>query len=260
MPPNQLTIFFARNSRASWDDFRYNSKQDFYALRDLIFADQGQLCAYCEKSLKNNALRKKRIEHFHSKSDKSDPNVNWALDWSNVIGVCLGGSYNDKNQLDSEFRKYPPPHNLSCDAFKGHFEEKNKYLRQCEGYTLNPLDMIASPTLFGFEKATGKLTVNEKGCTLYQPKYNNFSSVAELVNNTILVFNLNCDRLIAERLQIFYEYQRQIKSARRRNDKQIHSKLVQQWFGEQWPSFFTTRRILLATHVEKFLANKAYDG
>ncbi len=257
MPPNQLTTFFDSNPTASWKEFRDTSQsQSYRALKELIFTDQGQLCAYCEQSLKEEVVSKKRIEHYHSKSDKSDPNINWALDWQNVMGVCLGGSYNDSNQADSEFKKYPPPHNLSCDAYKGHLEDNNKLPNEF----LNPLEIIATPTLFDFEKATGKLRVNEENCTAYQQTYNHILSVSELVNNTIIAFNLNCDRLTDARLQVFHAHQGIIKKAIKINDKKIHTKLAQHYFQKEWLSFFTTRRILLSTHAEKYLKGKEYQG
>lgn len=71
--------------------------------------------------------------------------------------------------------------------------------------------MIATPALFSFDKATGKILVNADACTHYTPRKNNFSTVAELVSNTIKVFNLNCDRLVENRLKVFYSYQQKIK-------------------------------------------------
>ena len=253
-PPNQLTTFFDSNPTASWEEF-YNTELDYDELKTLIFTDQGQLCAYCEQSLKTEGASKKRIEHYHSKSDKGNPTINWALDWQNVIGVCLGGSYNDSYKDDSDFKKFPPPDNLSCDSYKGHLEIKNKLPSDF----LNPLEIIASPTLFDFDKATGKLRANENNCTAYQQEHD-APSLSELVFNTITVFNLNCDRLTDARLQVFRAYQRDIAKARKRKDEQIHSKLVKQWLGEEWRCFFTTRRILLSTHAEKYLEDKEYQG
>lgn len=253
IPPNALTQFLSLNPNDSWKNFRdFNNSNDYNFIKQLIFTDQGELCAYCEKSLKNNYPHKKRIEHYHSKSDKSIPNINWALDWNNVIGVCFGGS--DTKDI------HPLPNNLSCDAHKAHLEEIGGLSKQSIGQTLNPLDMIANPALFNFDKATGKLEVNPSACNQYIPKNNAFNTPAELVSNTIKVFNLNCDRLIENRLQVFHDHQRKIKSARQKNNTQIHSQLAKAWFNEKWPSFFTTRRILLGRHAEEHLNTLQYNG
>jgi len=254
VPPNTLTQFFNINPHGSWEeDFRHhNSGQDYKSIKGLIFSDQGEICAYCERSLKNNDPHKKCIEHYHSKSDKSTPNKNWGLDWQNVIGVCLGGS--DTKEI------HPLPSNLSCDRYKSHLENKKVFQKQCEGYILDPLDMVATPPLFRFNKATGELEANTNACNQYVPKNNAFNTTTELVSNTIKVFNLNCDRLLADRLAIFHQYERQIKSARQKNDTQIHGKLAKAWFHEKWPSFFTTRRLLLDRHAEEHLNILQYNG
>jgi len=253
VPPNDLTQFFNLNPSASWKSFRdSNNSHDYTAVKQLIFTDQGELCAYCEISLRKIPLHKKSIEHYHSKSDKSNPNLNWALDWNNVIGVCFGGS-------DSK-EKYPLPSNLSCDSYKAHLESINKLPKQCEGYVLNPLDLIATPCLFDFDKATGKLKVNDEACLVYIPQNNNYETVVELVGKTIDIFNLNCDRLIQERRLIFHDYQRKIKAAKKANNIQIHDQLADYWFSNKWPSFFSIRRILLARPAEQYLNNSQYDG
>lgn len=253
VPPNVLTQFSNLNPNASWENFRnFNNGHDYTAVKGLIFSDQGELCAYCETTLKETSIHKKRIEHYHSKSDKSDRNLNWALDWNNVIGVCLGGS----DSGDS----HPLPSNLSCDSHKGHLENTNKLPKQCEGYVLNPLDLVATPCLFDFDKATGKLKVNDEACLVYIPRNNNYETVAELVGKTIDIFNLNCDRLIQERLLVFYDYQRKIKAARKSNNTQIHNQLASLWFSIKWPSFFSTRRVLLGRYSEQHLKNSEYNG
>jgi len=252
-PPNGLNQFASQNPGDSWIKFRNHKKKRAYkATKKRIFSDQGELCAYCEKSLKQSLPEEKRIEHYHSKSDKSSPNKNWGLDWQNVIGVCLGGS--DTKEI------HPLPNNLSCDAHKAHLENKNTFPKQCEGYILDPLDIVATPALFNFNKATGELTVNSSACNQYIPKYNKFATVAELASNTIDVFNLNCDRLVENRIRIFSSYQQKIEFARTSGDPKIHGKLAKAWFNKKWPSFFTTRRILLGHHAESHLNTLQYNG
>ena len=252
-PPNLLTLFAANYPNNSWDNFRnHNASDDYREIKGLIFTDQGGLCAYCEKSLKEDLPNKKRIEHYHSKSDKSTPGVNWALDWNNVIGVCLGGS--DTKQ------EHPLPKNFSCDAHKAHLEDKNKLQIPCVGYVLDPQDLVASPVLFDLDKSEGKLIVNVAACAQYTPKYNNFETVEELVEKTIEVFNLNCDRLIKQRLKVLHRFEHIINAARKKGNTQIHSQLAERWFINKWPSFFTTRRIILGRYAEQYLNAIQYDG
>ena len=261
LPPNKLTHFEGQNPNGKWKDFYYyNAGADYNETKDLIFADQGELCAYCETSLKNHTPNKKRIEHYHSKSDKGTPGINWALDWNNVIGVCLGGSDPDPDQEPDIKERHSLPINLSCDAYKAHLENKKKLPKQCEGYVLDPLDIVAKPVLFDFDKASGELKVNSSTCVNYRPSSNNFDTVDELVINTIDVFNLNCERLKSIRLKVFHDYERTIKLARNNNNPQIKSQLAKVWFNKKWPSFFTTRRIILGDHAEQYLKTLQYNG
>jgi len=251
--PNELTKYFDNHPNDSWENFRnFNEGDGYNAVKGLVFTDQGELCAYCEKNTRRHYPHEKRIEHYHSKSEKNHSGINWGLDWNNVIGVCLGGS-------DTKI-SHPLPENLSCDSHKGHFETKNKLPIPCDGYVLNPLDIIATPVLFDFDKSTGELAVNSAACAQYSPKHNNFTSVNELVENTIKVFNLNCNRLTEDRLKIFHFYLHQIKLARKKRDTKVHSRLATNWFSERWPSYFTTRRLILGKHAELYLISMKYDG
>jgi uncharacterized protein (TIGR02646 family) len=257
MPPNALTQYSVNHPNKSWNNFKNsNAGRDYKKIKEVIFTDQGEICAYCEQSVRKPNPHKQRIEHFHSKSDISNSNVNWALEWKNVIGVCLGGSYNISDAKIS----YPLPMNLSCDSHKAHLENKKVLSKQCEGYVLDPLDIVATPALFIFDKSNGELHVNSSVCGQYTPKYNNFSTVDELVKNTIEVLNLNCDRLTAHRLKIFRSYEHKIKLARNNKNTQIHSQLAKTWFNKKWPNFFTTRRIILGHHAEQYLKAMQYNG
>lgn len=251
--PDALSHFTTQRPHATWEQLRKSKGRQLYKeIKQLIFTDQGELCAYCERNLKDSPQDEKQVEHFHSKSDDSIPNKNWALDWDNMLGVCTGGKKTKAT--------HPLPENLSCDAYTNHLEMLELLPKQCEGYILNPLDILASPSFFKFDKATGRLEVNLATSSEYTPRYNQFDTVAELVSNTINAFNLNCDRLNKDRLEIFNQYQHQIMIARQRNDEKIHEKLTRAWFNNQWPSFFTTRRILLGSHSELYLTSIQYNG
>lgn len=262
LPPNPLTEFQAEHGESSWGTFRNNNDGLSYKeLAKLIFVDQGQLCAYCEVRIESSPEESdlQRIEHFHEKADTSDVNQNWALEWRNVIGVCKGGSGRENKDSDGK-TIHKTPENLSCDASKGRFVTKRVLPAGCEGYLINPLFLPASPCLFQFDRATGKLKPDVEACDDIVLEENIFDSTRELVDRTIEILNLNCDRLNQQRLELLYEYNRLVEKARRTNDRTIFVSLSERWFRCSWPEFFTTRRILLHKHAENYLRGTSYNG
>jgi len=251
-PPDVLTQYVNQHPDDTWEKFKGRSNSRYKQIKEIIFTDQGHLCAYCEKTLAGLSQDKKQIEHYHSKSDNDNASINLHLDWNNLIGVCSGGKDTKKTHALSE--------NLSCDSHKARLENSNMLEIPCHGVVLNPLDIIATPILFDFEKSTGKLVVNSEACEIYIPETNKFPNVVELVNNTIEVFNLNCDRLTDERLKIFRHYQNCLKDARNINNKNIYVELAVSWFSKKWPSYFTTRRLILGDFAERYLFESNYDG
>jgi len=243
-----MTVYAQHYPENNWDDF-YNTS-DYKEIKTLIFSEQGGLCAFCENEILE--IHKQRIEHFHPKSDKTNSNHNWALDWKNVIGVCLGGSDVDKSV-------HPLPANLSCDAYKDYLITTKKLSEICEGYLFNPLHLPAFPCLFDFDKRTGELKPKEDYAGI-EFENNQYGSTAELVAKTIENLNLNCDRLNQQRLRVFWQYEKEIQKAREKQDRQFKSKLAKHWFQKQWLPFFTTRRILLGNHAENYLTSINYQG
>ncbi|MEZ8215279.1 retron system putative HNH endonuclease [Vibrio sp. 1F148] len=258
LPPNELTKFAESNPGALWDpDFRdHKAGESYKSVREVMVQDQGGLCGYCEKKISKLPAHKQRIEHYHNKSDTDDPTINWGLDWNNVFAVCLGGS----EIKDEEKKQYPLPRNLSCDAYKEHMVCKNLLPQACEGYFLNPLKIIANPCLFGFDKSNGELTVNKSACEALVGIDNQYGTIEELVEKTITILNLNCDRLCSDRLAVLKLYNQEVTKARKAKDREGLSKLAKRWFDNKWPSFFTTKRVLLGTYAEAFLTQSSYDG
>ncbi len=252
LPPNALTDYAQEYPTCDWDNgFRnHHAGSSYQKIKERIFLDQGYLCAYCESAISRDELHNQRIEHFHPKSDKSK---NWGLDWDNIIGVCLGG-----NDVDQS--KHPLPNNLSCDSYKNHLIMQRKLMEACEGLILSPLHITPLSCLFDLDKRTGELKPIKTGCDQQSFYGNQFTTTFELVEKTILFLNLNCDRLNKQRLAVLYQYEQQVKKARQQNDRDYFSKLAAQWFRNKWPSFFTTRRILLGYHAETYLQNTAYNG
>lgn len=252
-PPNELTAYAEKHPSEDWESFRnQHSSADYKALRARIFEDQGGLCGYCEKQVSKLPEHLQRVEHYHSKSDTSGTH-NWALDWNNVFGVCNGGGNADRS-------KHPLPDNLSCDSCKDHLIKTKKLPRACEGYYLNPLRVISTANLFTFNKATGELGVNTEACAGLADVDNHYDTLVELVEKTIEILNLNCLRLCDDRLVILNEWNQHIARARKANNREIHSQLAKRWFSNKWPSFFSTRRILLGKHAEAYLSSIDYNG
>jgi uncharacterized protein (TIGR02646 family) len=249
--PNGLTRFYHQNPLGSWDDFFYhNTSIPYKKLKADIFADQGGLCAYCETQVSKRFVHEQRVEHFHDKSDNSNIAVhNWGLDWNNVIGMCVGGTEHANKTT------YQLPANLSCDSHK-----ERVLTAAPEGVVLNPLLIFASPCLFDLDKRTGELKPHALNCANLCIVGNTFTTVDELVANTIRIFNLNCDRLNQQRKAILFDYNRRIKIARENGDEQVFAKLTRQWFTQKWLPFFTTRRILLSNHAEAYLSQINFNG
>ena len=258
LPPKELTAFSQVNSQASWANFRdHNSGNSYQQTREKLLVDQGGLCAYCEKEVDKLPAHLQRIEHFHPKSDSSDPSKNWHLDWHNMLAVCTGGS----QSTEADHKQHPLPNNLSCDAYKEHCISTKRLDEDCDGYLLNPIELNSTLCFFDFDKATGELVPNTDICqSVFFSGKNEYTDFFELLTKTVELLNLNCQRLRDDRLKVLKLYNQEITKARRTGDTLIFQKLADRWFSQKWPSFFTTRRILLGQHAEKVLTKKNYNG
>ena len=79
-------------------------------------------------------------------------------------------------------------------------------------------------------------------------------------NNATVDCNSNCDCLTTERLLVLKQYNHEVANASKSNDNNFKLKLIHKWFDKKWPSFFTTRRILLGDAAEKHLLTIGYVG
>ncbi|WP_028867044.1 retron Ec78 anti-phage system effector HNH endonuclease PtuB [Psychromonas arctica] len=242
---NALIRFALSDPNATWDDFRgIDQGNPYNSTKKLLFKEQSELCAYCEVSLQDCSENTKRIEHFKSKSGNSNLGENLHLDWFNLLGVCIGGS-DFKNK-----ETYDLPKNLSCDSHKARIEEVEKIAdKNWLGKVLFPLDLQENNKLFNFDKSTGMLIPNTEYCANNEIPHNKFESTFQLVEETIRIFNLNCDRLNKARLVIFYDFERQIKIARGKSDINRIKFLASNWYGRPPKSFQTTRNFLLRDNL-----------
>lgn len=262
--PTSLTNYRKTEPQSSWqqmkDDPFSGGKKAYLDCRENLIDGQGGLCAYCEIDIRDNNPLKCRVEHFHPKSDIT-PGHNWALDWVNLLGVCAGGSYAYNSEPGHHLE--PTDENLSCDAHKDRMIQSGKLLDKCEGWILNPVQLVAFPSLFRLEISSGKLTADPTTCAASAPlPGNEHATVEALVEHTIAMLNLNCDRLNQARKIILWDIERNIKKQRDAGLSPQHGmmNLAQRYFRLQWQGFFTTIRFRLGDAAESRLAEIHFQG
>lgn len=86
--PRSLTEY-KKISNAYYDG--YSEKND---VREVLLKDQGHLCAYCMKRITKDQMK---IEHWLSQSSLKE-NEKKALDFSIMLGVCMGNEGQKDNQ------------------------------------------------------------------------------------------------------------------------------------------------------------------
>ncbi len=261
--PASLQAFRQAQPQATWEQLRTdpnNGGMQAYAdIRSESNLSQGGICAYCEIDIRDNDSLKSRVEHFHAKSHTGTP-TNWALHWPNMLAVCAGGS----------FRFGAPPHtlqpldqNLSCDAHKDRLIQQRMLPEACEGWVIDPLLLPAAPSLFAINKTSGELRANEETCANAPPWPNNqHADVKSLVEHTIAVLNLNCDRLCSARRVVIHDIERNKKKQRLAGQtaQQGLSLLAKRYLGNPWPGFFTTICLCLGVAADSHLQQIQYQG
>ena len=252
--PKSLKNYTINNASNNWDDLR-RDRVVYSDIRTIIFKDQGGICAYCEQDFSCNVgdddYITQMIEHFHPKRDINTKN--WALDWNNLLGCCTGGT--QANNF-----VYPRPDNLSCDKYK---ERSLPNINDVEGELINPIDMPAFPCLFNISISTGKLSSDKDNCALFNFSINKKKDTKELVDSTINVLNLNCDRLLRKRKKHITNYHDLIKKAKDNKDESIFEKLCKRFLEKKdgkYHAFFTTYRILLSKHAVDYLQCNKFSG
>lgn len=258
--PQGLTVYRAAHPRQTWEQMRADAagEQVYKAVKGLAESDQGGLCAYCEISLGDGLdPRRCRVEHFHPKADTSSAH-NWALDWYNMLAVCMGGSL--KHDVAPHTLE-PLNENLSCDASKDKAIQLGKLNEACEGWILNPLLLPAMPSLFSVARSTGQLSP-ASDCNQVVIEGNQHADTRLLVQHTIDMLNLNCDRLCSARLKVIWDIERNKKRLRDKGlpPAQGLYELADRYFRQNWPVFFTTIRFCLDGAAERYLANKNFQG
>ncbi|WGE42611.1 retron Ec78 anti-phage system effector HNH endonuclease PtuB [Actinobacillus equuli] len=253
--PDVLKNYRPKKKYYSWENFRKNHKR-YRKIKNAIFKDQGGICAYCEQDFSSQKgdddYITQMVEHFHPKRDLSSTK-NWALDWNNLLGCCTGGTEANKEVFATHS-------NLSCDKYK---EIKLPQINDVEGEIINPIDMPAFPCLFEINKLTGELLANAQHCQSVPFTNNKKDNTKDLVDNTITVLNLNCDRLLRKRKVHIQNFHRLVQEARNTKDTKIFQKLCDRFLAKKnnkYHAFFTTYRILLSSHAENYLTRTNFSG
>ncbi|MDR2115974.1 MAG: TIGR02646 family protein, partial [Planctomycetaceae bacterium] len=175
--PPKLNEYRQNNPDRHWDHFRSECQSGLDEVFETLSKDHGGLCAYCEMKINKP---NHQVEHFHDKSDESDPNnpTRWHLDWSNMWYCCKGGTQesSDKNKF-----LQPVKDNRSC----GQHKELNDYQN-----IIPPNEIPAFPRIFSYKITENSVEIqaDENLCTESGIDKNR-------VEQTIKILNLNCKRL-----------------------------------------------------------------
>ncbi|MGR4975090.1 retron system putative HNH endonuclease [Pseudomonas sp. LARHCG127] len=258
--PDELKSYREANPTCSWEAMRQDARGRavYDVIRPRLIEGQGGICAFCEIKINNDDPTHCRVEHFHPKSDRATPH-NWALDWNNMIAVCMGGS---QRHHAVPYAKEPLPENLSCDAHKDKMIQSRWLEERCEGWIINPLALPAFPRLFFLKKSTGELLADEACCAEVSVEGNKHPTTQALVEHTISMLNLNCDRLCEARKRILWHIERNKKQLRdaAKTPQQGMDELAHRFLRQRWPGFFTTIRFCLGAAAEQYLQNNRYRG
>lgn len=248
--PQGLLDFQTTNPNGDWGSFRSEQKGALYRqIQQQLLTDQRHLCAYCEIDLKIYPEKPNtndfRVEHFHPKSPH-DPPPNWALDWSNMLACCHGGSQRDVNPT-SRFTDNKERH--TCDVPKENHDWTD--------IVLNPLDHVpARPSIFEFDQS-GHIKVS-RACP---------SEIRDRAQASIDRHRLDDIRLRELRKAAYEEATQivnQLVQAGRSLDAAMQELATMTFQAEStgapWPAFFTCIRFVLGAAAEMHLQTIHYQG
>jgi uncharacterized protein (TIGR02646 family) len=269
--PPALTAFRAAQADATWEALRndplHGGQQAYVDIKRTVVRDQRGLCAYCEcgiaRGLSDDELEADRVrqvvEHFHPKSDCGGP-LNWALLWTNLWGVCDGGSQVPPTGEPINPDRYLPPlpANLSCDQFKDHQVSRGELDASPEGWILSPSIVPSAPNLFRFD-LNGGIHPHDEACAEWQPAVNRHAGTQQLVEATIRHLNLDCFRLKRRRGIVRNQLEKAIQKLRSsqpgERPQQILQRLARRLFRREgdaqiWPEYFSLVRERLGEAAE----------
>jgi uncharacterized protein (TIGR02646 family) len=253
--PLKLNRYFTDNPNKTWEEFSKGNKNRYKDIIKQIKKDQGGICCYCENNFHNQIDREGdfRIEHFHPKSDISNPSINWNLIWTNLLGCCSGGNQNISNP-DFLLERYIPNHeDRHCDVLK----DDNIW----DDEILNPLyDIPAFPPIFRIS-SDGEMSVLEQNC--HDADIDIIKAKNCLDKNRL---NLNSPFLKDWRRDVINNLRDEISEIFTLTEdfenavKTVLSAHLEKDANENYSAFFTTIRSYFAEDAEEFLKLNGYDG
>jgi uncharacterized protein (TIGR02646 family) len=248
--PECLRDYRTQNPHGTWDEFKDESQACYSGQRGILqtlVQDQSGVCAYCEATVTNSD---RQVAHFHPKSDSTTAK-NWHLDWDNLWLACKGGT---NAMLAAETSRFLPPvkDNRSCD--------EATESRVIDEQVIHPHDIPAFPRIFRFHTSADcvEIRVDEENCGVAAIDIGK----AEM---NVTVFNLNCRRLTAARMEAFAEIERQVKRLRTRPDRTeklqmlARAQLAKRDDGT-WPAYFTMIRWRFGKLAEDYLHSINFQG
>jgi uncharacterized protein (TIGR02646 family) len=218
--------------------------------------DQGGICAYCEIKI-SRTTNTTRVEHFVPKSlqHPTHPKFNWTLHWFNLIGVCNGGT--ERRSAPGHYLE-PVKENLSCDAHK----EQVISGVNSHGRRLNPLALPSTSPLIKIHRFTGELIVDQANTAATRWAGNKHGSTEALVVKSIEILNLNCPRLVRNRLVVLRNLEKELQRAHKAKlDKSVYMvNLCRRYLNPRYSEFFSVYRSRLGADAEGYLKGIGYKG
>lgn len=247
LTPEILQEYVDINPLETWEHFRDERREGYRQIKQQLTNDQRGLCAYCEIDLHidtRRGLDDFRVEHFIPKSLPSPPN--YALDWSNMLGVCHGGS---QSSVCDSARYSNKQEDHSCDVPKANHD--------WTGDILNPLNIPSSPRLFKFDESTGDIMVDAMTCP---------SALQHRASETIRLLRLSAPRLNNLRLPVFEMLNEKIQELATQGleieeaANLLAEELIPEKSEMHLPAFFTSIRWYLGEAAESRLQSINYAG
>lgn len=249
--PLELNTFFEENPDETWENFKDKCQTGYAEVLKEIKQNQGGVCCYCEIDFYDErGIRDDfRVEHFHPKSDKSNPDINWNLMWTNLLGCCLGGS--DRYVLKEERFISENKHRHS-DVLKG----DNNW----DDEILNPLSIPAFPLIFKVG-SQGIMKVLENNCEdagvdivkatncLDEKKLNLNSPILTKWREAVIV---NLDDELQKAWEITEDYEKAMFDT--------ISTYLSKDDNDNFHPFFTTIRSHFEEDAEEFLRSIDFNG
>ncbi|MDR2439426.1 MAG: TIGR02646 family protein [Planctomycetaceae bacterium] len=243
--PPKLNEYRQNNPNRKWENFRHDCQSGLEEVYVKLLEDQGGLCVYCEMKI---SKPNHQVEHFHDKSDDSDPNAikQWHLDWNNMWYACMGGTKNTRNTAEYML---PIKDNCSC----GQHKKKDDYK------TIFPPQKIpAFPRLFTYKNEENGISIHadEKLCI-------DAKIEPQQIEHTIDVLNLNCKRLCAARWAIIKPIYKRLENIQKPFEQ--YKPLIKIFMGNKyknglWESFFTMIRWRFGEAAEEYLEEIQFHG